>query len=88
MNNAKLIRQTLGKIGYTVYGGINAPYIWLKTPANIGSWEFFDKLLNEAHVVTIPGAGFGAAGEGFVRLTAFGLPENVKEALERIKAIS
>ncbi len=88
MGNAKLIREMLGKIGYTVYGGVNAPYIWLKTPDEIGSWEFFDKLLNDAHVVCTPGAGFGSAGEGFVRLTAFGQPENVKEALKRIKAIS
>ena len=88
MSNAKLIRETLGKIGYTVYGGVNAPYIWLKTPEGVGSWEFFDKLLNKAHVVTTPGAGFGSAGEGYVRLTAFGRPENVEEALERIKAIS
>ncbi|MFC1780904.1 LL-diaminopimelate aminotransferase, partial [Planctomycetota bacterium] len=88
MNNAKLIRQSLSAIGYAVFGGVNAPYIWVKTPAGVSSWEFFDKLLNEAHVVTTPGAGFGAAGEGFVRLTAFGEPENVKEALERIKAIS
>ena len=88
MSNAKLIRETLGKIGYTVYGGVNAPYIWLKTPEGAGSWEFFDKLLNKAHVVTTPGAGFGSAGEGYVRLTAFGRPENVKEALDRIKAIS
>ena len=75
-------------MGYIVYGGVNAPYIWLKTPAGIGSWEFFDKLLTQAHVVTTPGAGFGAAGEGFVRLTAFGLPNDVKEALERIRKIS
>ena len=88
MGNAKLIRETLGKIGYTVYGGINAPYIWLKTPDGVSSWEFFDILLNKAHVVTTPGAGFGSAGDGYVRLTAFGQPENVKEALERIKAIS
>ncbi len=88
MGNAKLIREKLSEFGYTVYGGINAPYIWLKTPEGVGSWEFFDKLLNEAHVVTTPGAGFGASGEGFVRLTAFGQPENVKEALERIKAVS
>jgi len=87
MSNAKLIRESLGKIGYTVYGGVNAPYIWLKTPEGTGSWEFFDKLLNKAHVVTTPGAGFGSAGEGYVRLTAFGRPENVKEALDRIKAI-
>jgi LL-diaminopimelate aminotransferase len=88
MDNAKLIRDTLSDIGYTVYGGVNAPYIWLKTPDGVGSWEFFDKLLTEAHVVTTPGAGFGSAGEGFVRLTAFGQPENVKKALKRIKAIS
>ena len=88
MDNAKLIRETLSEIGYTVYGGVNAPYIWLKTPAGVGSWEFFDRLLNEAHVVSTPGAGFGSAGEGFLRLTAFGQPQNVKEALERIKAIS
>ena len=88
MGNAKLIRETLGEIGYTVYGGLNAPYIWVKTPAGAGSWEFFDRLLNEAHVVCTPGAGFGSAGEGFLRLTAFGQPENVKEALDRIKAIS
>ncbi len=88
MSNAELIRETLSDIGYTVYGGVNAPYIWLKTPDGVGSWEFFDKLLSKAHVVTTPGAGFGSAGEGFVRLTAFGQPENVKKALERIKAIS
>jgi LL-diaminopimelate aminotransferase len=88
MSNAKLIRETLGKIGYTVYGGVNAPYIWLKTPKGVGSWEFFDTLLNKAHVVTTPGAGFGSAGEGYVRLTAFGQPKNVEEALKRIKAIS
>jgi LL-diaminopimelate aminotransferase len=84
MGNAKLIRESLGTIGYTVYGGVNAPYIWLKTPEGVGSWEFFDTLLSKAHVVTTPGAGFGSAGEGYVRLTAFGTPTNVKEALKRI----
>jgi len=88
MANAKLIRQTLSQVGYKVYGGVNAPYIWLKTPENLSSWGFFDLLLNKAHVVGTPGAGFGAAGEGFFRLTAFGQPENVKEALKRIKAVS
>jgi len=88
MGNAKLIRETLGEMGYTVYGGVNAPYIWLKTPNGVSSWEFFDRLLNKAHVVSTPGAGFGSAGEGFLRLTAFGQPENVEEALQRIKAIS
>ncbi len=87
MGNAKMIRQRLSEAGYMVFGGINAPYIWLKTPKGIGSWEFFDLLLNKAHVVTTPGAGFGAAGEGYVRLTAFGQPENVKEALDRVLSL-
>ncbi|MGA2093560.1 MAG: LL-diaminopimelate aminotransferase [Sedimentisphaerales bacterium] len=87
MNNAKMIREKLTALGYKVYGGVNAPYIWLKTPAGFGSWEFFDLLLNKANVVTTPGAGFGPAGEGYVRLTAFGEPANVKEALERIARI-
>ncbi len=87
MGNAKVIRETLGKLGYTVYGGVNAPYIWLKVPNGMGSWEFFDLLLNKAHVVGTPGAGFGAAGESYFRLTAFGTPENVAEALERFAEI-
>ena len=87
MTNAKLIRETLSRIGYTVYGGVNAPYIWLKTPNGVSSWEFFDTLLSKAHVVTTPGAGFGSAGEGFVRLTAFATPDNVKEALERFQKV-
>jgi len=86
MANAKLIRETLSRLGYTVYGGLNAPYIWLKTPNGVSSWEFFDTLLNKAHVVGTPGAGFGSAGEGYFRLTAFATPDNVKEALERIAA--
>jgi LL-diaminopimelate aminotransferase len=87
MNNAKMIREKLTSLGYKVYGGFNAPYIWLKTPAGTGSWEFFDLLLDKANVVTTPGAGFGPAGEGYVRLTAFGEPANVKEAMERIEKI-
>ncbi len=87
MNNAKIIRQSLTKLGYKVYGGVNAPYIWLKTPERVGSWEFFDLLLNKANVVTTPGVGFGPAGEGYVRLTAFGDPADVNEAMARIKAI-
>jgi LL-diaminopimelate aminotransferase len=83
MANATLIRDTLTKLGYVVYGGLNAPYIWVRTPKGLGSWEFFDLLLNKANVICTPGAGFGPAGEGYVRLTAFGLPENVKEALDR-----
>jgi len=87
MTNAKLIRETLSRIGYTVYGGVNAPYIWLKTPNGVSSWEFFDTLLNKAHVVGTPGAGFGSAGEGYFRLTAFATPDNVKEALERFQKV-
>jgi LL-diaminopimelate aminotransferase len=83
MANAGLIRDTLMKLGYAVYGGVNAPYLWLRTPRGVGSWEFFDLLLNRAHVICTPGAGFGPAGEGYVRLTSFGLPQNVREALDR-----
>jgi len=87
MKNAKLIRESLTGLGYSVYGGVNAPYIWLKTPKGLGSWDFFDLLLEKAHVVGTPGAGFGPAGEGYCRLTAFGKPDEVKEALERLAAI-
>ena len=83
MANASLIRDALTKLGYTVYGGLNAPYIWVRTPKGLGSWEFFDLLLNKTNLVCTPGAGFGPSGEGYVRLTAFGLPQNVKEALDR-----
>jgi LL-diaminopimelate aminotransferase len=87
MNNAKVIRETLSSLGYQTYGGVNAPYIWLKTPRSLGSWEFFDLLLTKANVVTTPGVGFGPSGEGYVRLTAFGEPEKVKEALGRISRL-
>lgn len=86
MENAWIIRDGLQKAGYKVFGGINAPYIWMKTPDNMGSWEFFDKLIKEANVVGTPGAGFGANGEGYFRLTAFGTRENTEKAIERIKA--
>lgn len=85
MENARIIREGLEKAGYKVYGGINAPYIWMKTPDNMGSWEFFDKLMKDANVVGTPGAGFGANGEGYFRLTAFGTRENTEKAIERIK---
>jgi len=87
MNSAKTIRQRLTELGYTVYGGVNAPYIWLKTPEKTTSWEFFDQLLNKAHVVGTPGSGFGSAGEGYFRLTAFAKPSQVREALERFSAL-
>jgi LL-diaminopimelate aminotransferase len=85
MENARIIREGLEKAGYTVFGGVNAPYIWLKTPDNMGSWEFFDKLMKEAEIVGTPGAGFGASGEGYFRLTAFGTRENTERAVERIR---
>ncbi|MBR4587519.1 MAG: LL-diaminopimelate aminotransferase [Lachnospiraceae bacterium] len=85
MNNAKVIREGLKDAGFDVYGGVNAPYIWLKTPGNMTSWEFFDYLLETVNVVGTPGSGFGPSGEGYFRLTAFGSLENSLEALERIK---
>jgi LL-diaminopimelate aminotransferase len=84
MGNARIIRGSLEEFGYTVYGGENAPYIWLQTPNGMGSWEFFDKLLAEANVVGTPGVGFGAAGEGFFRLSAFGDRQDIQVAMERI----
>ena len=86
MENARVIREGLEAAGLTVYGARNAPYIWIKTPPGIDSWGFFDKLLNEAHVVGTPGAGFGPAGEGYFRLTAFGAKEQTQEAVDRIKS--
>jgi LL-diaminopimelate aminotransferase len=87
MSNAAVIRKALAELGYQVYGGINAPYIWLKTPDGIGSWEFFDKLLRKANVVGTPGAGFGPSGEGYLRLTAFGRGDDVKEAMRRFATL-
>lgn len=82
--NAKVIREGLKKAGYEVYGGVNAPYIWLKVPKGFTSWEFFDMLLEEKNIVGTPGVGFGDAGEGYFRLTAFGSYENTLKAIERI----
>lgn len=87
MNNAKTIRKGLTDMGYTVFGGVNAPYIWLQTPDKMKSWDFFDMLLEKANVVGTPGSGFGPSGEGYFRLTAFGSAENTRKALERIRAI-
>lgn len=86
-NNAKVIREGLAGAGLTVYGGVNAPYIWFRTPDGADSWEFFDRLLHEACVVTTPGAGFGPSGEGYIRLTAFGEAGATREAVERIVSI-
>ncbi len=87
MNNAKVIKEGLKEAGYTVSGGVNAPYIWLSTPDSMSSWEFFDYLLENANVVGTPGSGFGPSGEGYFRLTAFGTYENTLEALKRIQAL-
>ncbi|AUC61860.1 LL-diaminopimelate aminotransferase DapC [Cyanobacterium sp. HL-69] len=84
LENASIIRQELTKAGLTVYGGVNAPYVWVKTPDGLSSWDFFDKLLHNVHIVGTPGSGFGAAGEGYFRLSAFNSRENVIEAMKRI----
>ncbi len=86
MANARLILDGLEKTGLTTFGGVNAPYVWLETPDGLDSWQFFDQLLDRAHVVGTPGSGFGAHGEGYFRLSAFGLREKVEEAIERICA--
>lgn len=88
MKNARTIKDGLAAAGYTVFGGVNAPYIWLKTPDNMSSWDFFDYLLENVNIVGTPGSGFGPSGEGYFRLTAFGSYENTVEALERIKNIA
>ena len=87
MKNAAAIKNGLKDAGYTVFGGVNAPYIWLKTPGNMTSWEFFDYLLEQANVVGTPGSGFGPSGEGYFRLTAFGTYENTLAALKRIQEL-
>jgi LL-diaminopimelate aminotransferase len=85
MANAGLIREGLAAAGLRVFGGVHAPYVWVKTPDGLSSWDFFDRLLSQAHVVGTPGSGFGACGEGYFRLSAFGRRENVEEAVERIR---
>ncbi|MBO7119032.1 MAG: LL-diaminopimelate aminotransferase [Bacteroidaceae bacterium] len=86
MENARMMREALTGMGFKVYGGIDAPYLWVSTPSKMTSWEFFDWMLHSAHVVCTPGVGFGAQGEGFVRLTAFGTHENTEKALRRINS--
>jgi LL-diaminopimelate aminotransferase len=84
LGNARIIRQTLASCGMDVYGGVNAPYVWVKTPDGLSSWDFFDKLLEQVNVVGTPGSGFGAAGEGYLRISAFNSRENIEEAMGRI----
>jgi LL-diaminopimelate aminotransferase len=88
MKNAAIIRDGLASLGLEVFGGVNAPYIWLKTPNGMDSWSFFDKLLTEANIVGTPGVGFGQSGQGYFRLTAFGSLENTEKAVERIRKLS
>ncbi|MFF2886728.1 LL-diaminopimelate aminotransferase [Paenibacillus sp. NPDC057967] len=88
MTNAAIIRDGLASIGLEVFGGVNAPYIWLKTPQGMDSWSFFDKLLSEANIVGTPGVGFGQSGQGYFRLTAFGSRENTEKAVDRIRQLS
>lgn len=88
MRNAKILRDGVEAIGLKAFGGINAPYVWVKTPEGLNSWEFFNKLLNECNIVGTPGVGFGPSGEGYFRLTAFGSYENTCEAVERMKKLN
>ena len=83
--NAKIIREGLSSLGLRVFGGVNAPYVWATTPDGVGSWDFFDRLLEQAHVVSTPGAGFGAQGEGYLRLSAFAQRDQVEEAIVRMR---
>ena len=85
--NARVIKEGLEAAGFEVFGAVNSPYIWCKTPDGMGSWEFFDKLLNEANIITTPGAGFGPSGEGYIRFTAFGDADATVEAMERVKKL-
>ena len=84
MTNAGIIRAGLSKAGFYTFGGVNAPYVWMKTPNGLDSWQFFDALLSQANVVGTPGSGFGSCGEGYLRLSAFGFREKVEEAVGRI----
>ena len=85
MNNTKIIKEGLEKIGFKTFGGENAPYVWLKVPDNKSSWEFFDELLENIGVVGTPGVGFGPSGEGYFRLTGFGTKENMERAVKKIQ---
>ena len=87
LNNVRIIKQGLQEAGFTVFGGVSSPYVWLKVPEGFTSWEFFDTLLEKANVVGTPGVGFGPSGEGYFRLTGFGTKENTIEAIERIKKV-
>ena len=87
MNNAKVIREGLKDAGFDVYGGVNAPYIWLQCPGGMDSWAFFDWLIDRARIVGTPGEGFGSCGEGWFRFSCFGSPEDTAEAASRLEAL-
>ena len=87
MENARLLREGLAACGFTIFGGVHAPYLWLRTKDGVGSWQFFDRLLTEAQIVGTPGAGFGPAGEGYFRLSAFNSRANIEEAIARIRRV-
>ena len=87
LTNARLLREGLQSAGLSVFGGVNAPYIWLKTPGGLKSWDFFDQLLDRAHLVGTPGSGFGASGEGYFRLSAFNSRANIEEAVQRLQKV-
>ena len=87
MENAKIMRESLTKIGFRVFGGINAPYVWVTTGKGLKSWDLFDKILCEANVVCTPGSGFGPSGEGYLRFSSFASRENVIQAMSRLESI-
>ena len=86
LENARSLREGLAAAGFRVFGGVHAPYLWMRTPSGLSSWDFFDRLLSRAHVVGTPGSGFGPNGEGYFRLSAFNSRENVDEAISRVRA--
>jgi len=88
MGNAKILRDACGKFDMEVFGGINAPYIWVRTPAGLTSWQMFDRMLRELNVVITPGSGFGAQGEGYFRISAFNSRENAEEVARRLQGVS
>jgi LL-diaminopimelate aminotransferase len=85
LENARIIREGVESVGLTAFGGVNAPYVWMRAPTGVSSWEFFDQMLNDCHVVGTPGAGFGPSGEGYFRLSAFGHRANIERAVESLK---
>ncbi len=87
MGNARILREAVERAGLRVYGGVNAPYIWVKTPEDVTSWQMFDRLLNELNVVITPGSGFGAQGEGYFRISAFNSRENAEEVARRLEKL-